>query len=159
MWGWLAWQLGAKAYEVVRKHDAGRISPQGEEIQQLLAAAERPVLFLLDEVLKYCEAAGAVPVRDSTLQRQVLNFLHNLTVEVSNSKNTVMVYSLQWSHRQAMGNIALLQTLDTLTSRVDQVREPVRGDEVLGVIKRRLLAAESSQMVRLPTASVTDNLG
>ena len=147
MWGWLAWQLGADAYKVVQKHDEGRISPQGDEIKQMLQSTDRPVLLLLDEVLKYCEATGAVPVLDSTLQRQVLNFLHNLTVEVSNNTNAVMVYSLQWSHRQAMGNIALLQTLDTLTSRVDQVREPVRGDEVLGVIKRRLLAAEPADAV------------
>lgn len=142
MWGWLAWQLGADAYKVVQKHDEGRISPQGDEIKHMLQTTNRPVLLLLDEVLKYCEATGAVPVLDSTLQRQTLNFLHNLTVEVSNSPKAVLVYSLQWSHRQAMGNLALLQTLDTLTSRVDQVREPVRGDEVLGVIRKRLLAAE-----------------
>jgi hypothetical protein len=153
MWGWLAWQLGANAYKVVQKHDEGRISPQGDEIKQMLQATSRPVLLLLDEVLKYCEATGAVPVLDSTLQRQTLNFLHNLTVEVSNTPNAVMVYSLQWSHRQAMGNIALLQTLDTLTSRVDQVREPVRGDEVLGVIKRRLLAAEPPEAAARQVAS------
>jgi predicted AAA+ superfamily ATPase len=148
MWGWLAWQLGPEVYKVVQKHDEGRISPQGDEIKQMLRSANRPVLLLLDEVLKYCEATGATPVLDSTLQRQTLNFLHNLTVEVSApGSNAVMVYSLQWSHRQAMGNIALLQTLDTLTSRVDQVREPVQGDEVLGVIKKRLLAAEPADAV------------
>lgn len=54
----------------------------------------------------------------------------------------VMVYSLQWSAREALGNVALLEELDKLTSRKDQVREPVRGDEVLAVVKRRLLAAE-----------------
>ncbi|NOT00635.1 MAG: DUF499 domain-containing protein [Phycisphaerales bacterium] len=145
MWGWLAWQLGARAYHVVQKHDQDRVSPQGDEIKMMLEAAGKPVLLLLDEVLKYCEATGAVAVLDSTAQRQTLNFLHNLTVEVSNSRNAVMVYSLQWSHRQAMGNIALLQTLDTLTSRVDQVREPVKGDEVLGVIRKRLLAAEPAE--------------
>jgi hypothetical protein len=142
MWGWIAWQIGEKAFKVVQKHDADRVSPQGDEIREMLAASERPVLILLDEVLKYMEASGAVILGDSTLQRLSLNFIQNLTVEVANSKNAVMVYSLQWSARQAMGNIALLQTLDALVSRVDQVREPVTGDEVLAVVKRRLLAGD-----------------
>ncbi|MBN2133793.1 MAG: ATP-binding protein [Sedimentisphaerales bacterium] len=142
MWGWLAWQIGPKAFEVFEKHDRERICPQGDEIRAMIAAEGRPVLFLLDEVLKYMESAGSVILGDSTLQRLALNFLQNLTVEVANSKTAVMVYSLQWSARQALGNIALLQTLDTLVSRVDQVREPVTGDEVLAVVKRRLLAED-----------------
>ena len=142
MWGWLAWQIGPKAFATFEKLDTERTCPQGEEIRAMLTAEGRPVLLLLDEVLKYMEAAGAVILGDSTLQRQALNFIQNLTVEVANSRNAVMVYSLQWSARQAMGNIALLQTLDTLVSRVDQVREPVTGDEVLAVVKRRLLGAE-----------------
>lgn len=147
MWGWLAWQIGPKSYAVIEALDRDRVSPQGDDIREMLAAEGRPVLFLLDEVLKYMEAAGAVIIGDSTLQRQALNFLQNLTVEVANTTNAVMVYSLQWSARQALGNIALLQTLDTLVSRVDHVREPVTGDEVLAVVKRRLLAQEPSQDV------------
>ena len=147
MWGWLAWQIGPRAYEVVARHDEQRVSPQGDEIQAMLAAEGRPVLVLLDEVLKYMEAAGAAIIGESTLQRQALNFLQNLTVEVANSRNAVLVYSLQWSARQAMGNLALLQTLDTLVSRVDQVREPVTGDEVLSVIKTRLLAKPPDEQV------------
>ena len=153
MWGWLAWQLGAEAYKVVAKHDEDRVSPQGDEIAAMLSAPGSPVLLLLDEVLKYMEAAGAVGVRDSTLQRQALNFLQNLTVEVARSKTAVMVYSLQWSSRQALGNMALLQTLDVLTSRVDQVREPVTGDEVLAVVKRRLLGGEPSADVEKQVAT------
>jgi hypothetical protein len=154
MWGWLAWQLGPKAYQVVARHDAGRVSPQGEEVQAMLAAERMPVLLLLDEVLKYMEAGGNVLLGDSTLQRQTMNFLHNLTVEVAGGRQAVMVYSLQWSVRQAMGNIALLQTLDALVSRVDQVREPVSGDEVMAVFKRRLLGEEPAAEVADPVAAV-----
>ncbi len=142
MWGWLAWQLGPEAYKVVANHDANRVSPAGDEIKAMLEATGKPVLLLLDEVLKYMERAAAVPVRDSTLQRQAMDFIQNLTVEVAASANAVMVYSLQWSAREAMGNVALLEQLDKLTSRKDQVREPVTGDEILAVVKRRLLGAE-----------------
>ena len=144
MWGWLAWQIGAEAYKVVQKHDVDRVSPAGDEIKAMLGAYGRPVLLLLDEVLKYMERAAAVGVKDSTLQRQAKDFIQNLTVEVSNSTNAVMVYSLQWSAREALGNVALLEELDKLTSRKDQVREPVTGDEVLAVVKRRLLGDEPS---------------
>ncbi|MGC9261431.1 MAG: ATP-binding protein [Phycisphaerae bacterium] len=142
MWGWIAWQLGPAAFKIVQKHDAGKIAPSGDEIKAMLEAAGKPVLLLLDEVLKYMERAAAVAVNDSTLQRQAKDFIQNLTVEVANSTHAVMVYSLQWSAREAMGNVALLEELDKLTSRKDQVREPLTGDEVLAVVKRRLLAAD-----------------
>ncbi len=147
MWGWLAWQLGPKAFKEVKKHDADRVSPAGDEIKAMLEAEGRPVLLLLDEVLKYMERAAAVGVKDSTLQRQAKDFLSSLTVEVGNSTNAVMVYSLQWSAREALGNVALLEELDKLTSRKDQVREPVTGDEVLAVVKRRLLREDPSDEV------------
>lgn len=158
IWGWLAWQVGPKAYEVVRKHDADRVSPAGDEIKDMLQAEGRSVLLLLDEVLKYMERAAAVGVKDSTLQRQAKDFIQNLTVEVSNSTNAVMVYSLQWSAREALGNIALLEEIDHLTSRKDQVREPVTGDEVLCVVKRRLLAEEPSDDVALQVATEYGNV-
>jgi hypothetical protein len=145
VWGWIGWQLGKDAFKVVQTHDRDRVSPSGDEVKDMLEAAGKPVLLLLDEVLKYMERAAAVAVQESTLQRQAKDFLQNLTVEISNSKNAVMVYSLQWSAREALGNVALLEELDKLTSRKDQVREPVTGDEILAVVKRRLLSAEPAE--------------
>ena len=144
MWGWLAWQIGGeKAFGLVAGHDKDRVAPGGDVIQQLLTtgADGRPVLLLLDEVLKYMERSAAVAVLDSTLQRQTKDFFQSLTVEVSNSINAAMVYSLQWSAREALGNIALLQEMDKLAARVDQLREPVTGDEILPILQRRLLGA------------------
>ncbi len=144
MWGWLAWQLGGEiAYRIVAGHDADRVSPGGDVVRELLTkgAGGRPVLLLLDEVLKYMERAAAVAVLDSTLQRQAKDFFQTLTVEVAGSRNAAMVYSLQWSAREALGNVALLEEIDKLAARVDQLREPVSGDEILPVLQRRLLGA------------------
>jgi predicted AAA+ superfamily ATPase len=113
-------------------------SPDGDVIKRLLTG--KPKLFLLDEVLKYMERASSIRLEDSTLQRQALDFLHNLTVEVVNSTSAAMVYSLQWSAREALGNLALLNQLDHLAARVDQLREPVTGDDILYVLQRRLLS-------------------
>jgi hypothetical protein len=144
MWGWLAWQIDPeRAFPIVANHDQDRVAPGGDVIRDLLSkgAGGRPVLLLLDEVLKYMERAAAVPVLDSTLQRQAKDFFQNLTIEVSGSANAALVYSLTWSAREALGNVALLAEIDKLAARVDQLREPVTGDEVLPILQRRLLGA------------------
>jgi len=144
MWGWIAWQIDpAKAFPLVEGHDRDRVAPGGDVVRDVLTkgAGGRPVLLLLDEVLKYMERAAAVAVLESTLQRQAKDFFQNLTVEVAGSKKVAMAYSLQWSSRESLGNVALLQELDKLAARVDQLREPVTGDEVLPILQRRLLGA------------------
>jgi len=140
IWGWIAWQFGPDKFALLEENDRDRVSPGGDLISELLEG--KPKLILLDEVLKYMERAAAVAVLDSTLQRQSKDFLQNLTVEVAASKNAALVYSLQWSAREALGNIALLEEIDHLTSRKDQLREPVVGDEILRVLQKRLLGAD-----------------
>jgi Protein of unknown function (DUF499) len=144
MWGWLAWQIDPeKAFPIVAQHDADRVAPGGDIVREVITkgAGGRPVLLLLDEVLKYMERAAAVGVLDSTLQRQAKDFFQNLTIEVAGSTNAALVYSLTWSAREALGNVALLAEIDKLAARVDQLREPVTGDEILPILQRRLLGA------------------
>jgi Protein of unknown function (DUF499) len=140
MWGWIAAQLGDGPYAAIEKLDRDRVSPSGDDIQKMLAGG--PKLLLLDEVLKYMERAAAVAVLDSTLARQAKDFFQNLTVEVANSPNAVMVYTLQWSARESLDNQALLSELDHMAARVDDLRQPVGDDEIVCVVKRRLLSGE-----------------
>jgi hypothetical protein len=157
MWGWIAWQIDPKkAFPLVADHDKDRVAPGGDVICDLLTkgAGGRPVLILLDEVLKYMERAAAVSVLDSTLQRQAKDFFQNMTVEVAGSEKAALVYSLTWSAREALGNVGLLAEIDKLSSRVDQLREPVSGDEVLPILQRRLLggAPPASSATEVSTA-------
>jgi hypothetical protein len=156
IWGWLAYQFGEEKFKLVEGHDQDRVAPGGDVIKEILAG--KPKLFLIDELLKYIERASAVTVQDSTLRRQALDFIQNLTVEVAGSKNSVLVYSLQWSKREAMDNIALLEALDKITGRVDQLREPVSGDEVLPVLQRRLLAEKPSASVAKDVADAYSDI-
>lgn len=142
MWGWIAWQIDPdKAFPIVAGHDNDRVAPGGDVIREMLTkgAGGRPVLILLDEVLKYMERSAAVSILDTTLQRQAKDFFQNLTIEVAGSEKAALVYSLTWSAREALGNVGLLDEIDKLANRVDQLREPVTGDEVLPVLQRRLL--------------------
>jgi hypothetical protein len=156
MWGWIAWQIDPeKAFPIVAKHDKDRVAPGGDVIRDLLTkgAGGRPVLILLDEVLKYMERAAAVSVLDSTLQRQAKDFFQNLTVEVAGSEKAALVYSLTWSARESLGNVGLLAEIDKLAARVDQLREPVSGDEVLPILQRRLLGSIPDQDVTSEVAT------
>ncbi len=156
MWGWIAWQIDPeRAFPIVADHDQDRVAPGGDVIRRMLTegASGRPVLILLDEVLKYMERAAAVNVLDSTLQRQAKDFFQNLTVEVAGSANAALVYSLTWSAREALGNVALLAEIDKLAARVDQLREPVTGDEILPILQRRLLGASPDHGIATEVAT------
>jgi predicted AAA+ superfamily ATPase len=62
MWGWIAWQLDPQhCYPLVEGHDRDRVAPAGDVIREVLTkgVGNRPVLLLLDEVLKYMERAAA----------------------------------------------------------------------------------------------------
>ena len=144
MWGWIAWSLGGKkGYEIMRQQDEARVAPGADEIMALLA--EGPNLILLDEVLQYLISVGGIKIHQTTLRDETMNFLHRLTGAVGNSVNTALVFSLQSSKRESLEYVNILQTVDHLAARKDQLREPVEGNEVLFVIQRRLLA-------RIPTA-------
>lgn len=153
LWGWIAWSLGGAAlYEKVRYNDENRIAPGGDLIAEILGRQQNPeplTLIMLDEVLQYFERSQAdtTVVGESTLGRQTLVFIQNLSTEIAHSSHAVMIYSLQASTGEAFGNVQLLNMLDHLTARVDAKREPVVGDEILPVLQRRLLKAAPDQSV------------
>lgn len=158
-WGYLAWKIGqAEAYALVKEQDRQRIAPGNDVIRQIIG--DKTVLLLIDELLVYIENAMALTVGDSTFGRQVLTFVQKLTEVVRELPKTVLVYSLQASVQEAVGNEGLLGALDKLVSRIDAKKEPVSGDEVMKVVQRRLfqsigdptviqeIAAEQAELFR-----------
>jgi predicted AAA+ superfamily ATPase len=136
LWGALAAHLGCS--DLMKEQEVRRTAPGGEVVKKMLG--NEPTLILLDEVLRYVERGMGIAVGESNLGRQALEFLETLTTEVANSTKAVLVYSLQASGREAFENIGLLNALDHLAARVDAKREPVIGDEILDVLKKRLLS-------------------
>lgn len=135
-WGELAFRLGGEpGYEQVREHDESGGAPGGDVLRKLLGGG--PTLLLLDEVLVYVEKAGG-RTGDDPLRRQALLFLHTLTEVVRGLPNAAMVFSLQASAHESLGDEALFQELDHLVTRVDAKRQPVDDDEVIRVVQRRL---------------------
>lgn len=139
-WGYLAWQIGGyDAYGLVETQDQQRIAPGNDILRQLFG--DQPVLLLMDELLIYIENAMGITVGDSTFGRQILTFIQKLTEVVRELPKTVLVYSLQASVQEAIGNEGLLSVLDKLVSRIDAKKEPVSGDEVMKVLQRRLFTS------------------
>lgn len=141
MWGHLAWQLAGKAgYELLRNFDADRIAPGGEDIDRLLKASGGG-LIILDEVANYVETAAAVAVHDSTLAAQTRTFLQRLTTRAGQHERVIVVATLPRSdgtQTHGTASLQVLQALQELFGRVQKVREPVQGDEVHEIIRRRL---------------------
>ncbi|MBI2567004.1 MAG: ATP-binding protein [Candidatus Schekmanbacteria bacterium] len=141
MWGHLAWQLAGRAgYELMRNFDANRVSPSGEDIDRVLEAAGGG-LIILDEVASYVETAAAVAVHDSTLAAQTRTFLQRLATRAGHHERVILVATLPRSdgtQTHGMASLQVLQALQELFGRVQKVREPVAGDEVHEIIRRRL---------------------
>ncbi|WP_448588114.1 ATP-binding protein [Thermocrinis sp.] len=150
LWGFLAYQLGS--YELIKEQDQKRVAPGGELVKKILS--DKPTLIILDEVSRYLERSMAEKVGESTLYRQAMEFLQTLTTEVASSKYACMVYSLQASAREFYGDVEILATLDHLASRVDAKREPIRGDEIFFVLRKRLLAEPPDEEIANRVADV-----
>ncbi len=145
-WGYLAWQLGgAAAYNLIKTNDQQRVAPGNDIWRQIIG--DRPTLLLLDEFLIFVQNAMGVKVEDSNLGRQVLTFIQKLTEVVRELPCTVLVYSLQASVQEAIGDEGLLSALDKLVSRIDAKKEPVSGDEVMRVVQRRLFQSIGDETV------------
>jgi len=152
LWGWIAWSLeGKNGYDIIRKDDEGRVAPGADDIVKLLGDA--PNLILLDEVLEYLISAGGIKVVDTTLRDETLTFIKRLTVAVSNTPKSALVFSLQSSKpRETLEYLSLFETIDHMAARKDQLREPVEGNEVLRVIQRRLLGKMPTESDSTPAA-------
>jgi Protein of unknown function (DUF499) len=148
LWGELAYQLGGwPAYDALLVDGDEGPPPGGEKLGRLLADA-KPALVLLDEVLVYAATAKAVTVGSTTLDRQVLLFVQHLTEAVNQTRQAALIYSLQASVGEAVGEEGLLEQLEKIAGRIDERREPVSGDEVLKVVQRRLFAEAGAEDVR-----------
>ncbi len=101
LWGELAYQLGLRtggaeggkaAYELVRKSDEGRTAPSTQPWEKLIG--DDPALIMIDEIGQYLRVSSGVQVGKTTLAEQTVAFLMSLMKFASESKGTVLVYTL-----------------------------------------------------------------
>jgi len=142
-WGALAEQLGK--YDLLRAHDERRMTPGKELLHRLLS--NRPVLILMDEIALYtAKCVDPEKLRESgynieaarAYQTQVLAFMQELTETVKVLPRAALVVTLPSSAPYGEEGERALYQLQQIFGRMEAIYEPVRGEEIYEVIRRRL---------------------
>lgn len=154
LWGELAWQLGAHqggpeggqaAYEIVRKSDEGRTAPGTQVWEKLIG--DEPALLMIDEIAYYLRVArgAAFQAGKTSVAEQTVAFLMSLLKFASESKKTVLVYTLADSS-DAFGKESddLRQELSearSVSARQEHVLTPTAEDEISAIVTHRMFAS------------------
>lgn len=126
-WGELAHQLGN--YPLMEYHDQRQVSPGKDLLHQLIG--NEPVLILMDEIVEFA-------VKAKSYADQLMAFFHELTEVVKVAPRAVMVVTLPSSAPYGEDGERLLRQLQQIFARVETIKNPVEGDEIFEVIRRRL---------------------
>lgn len=154
LWGELAWQLGLhsggeeggrQAYEIVRKSDEQRTAPGTQVWEKLIG--DEPALLMIDEIAYYLRVARGAQFQAgrTSVAEQTVAFLMSLLKFASESKRTVLVYTLADS-ADAFGNESddLRQELAearSVSARQEHVLTPTAEDEVSAIVTHRLFGS------------------
>ena len=118
----------------------GHRAPGSAKISELFDQVGKPIVLLMDEVLNYLTAATAVDVGRSTLAKQALRFVHNLTESVSASNNVTLIATRQSGEHEDYGERELSNDFKQLLDRMARVGTPVADSEIAHIIRSRLFA-------------------
>ena len=157
-WGALAYQLaGDKGLEIVAKHETDYINPAETPLVNLLKLPQNEglsTLILLDETLMYtCTAVKTDPNRYGILR----DFFQVLTQAVKKVNNAAIVASLITADIIADDptDVRVLNMLETIFHRLDEIAEPISQGDVSELLRRRLFEYVAPESTR---RSIVDSL-
>ena len=136
---------GAKAYEVVRKSDEQRTAPGTQVWEKLIG--DEPALLMIDEIAYYLRVARGAQFQSgkTSVAEQTVAFLMSLLKFASESKRTVLVYTLADSS-DAFGKESddlrqVLAEARSVSARQEHVLTPTAEDEVSAIVTHRMFAS------------------
>ena len=135
LWGEMEAQLTGEIQQF-----QGHRAPGSAKISELFNEVGKPIVLLMDEVLNYLTAAVAVDVGRSTLAKQALRFVHNLTESVSASNNVTLIATRQSGEHENYGEADLSNEFKQLLDRMARVGTPVADSEIANIIRSRLFS-------------------
>ena len=159
LWGEMAYQLGgAAAYEEVRKSERDRTAPSTQPWEKLIG--DEPALIMIDEIAEYLRVSGGVQVGETTLAEQTVAFLMSLMKFASESKGTVLVYTLAQSS-DAFGKEsdrvrAALAESKSVSARQEHVLTPTAENEISAIVSHRMFARVDQQAAKETAHSYGD---
>ena len=154
LWGAMAKELmGEDGYRKMRPYEDDLTSPGEDAIMDLIG--DERCLILVDELAIYLAKAAAVTTGESTLAKQTVAFLQELTQVASAMPNLVVVITSldknvvfkdeTESIREILDSDSKLESAkraiedaDRVLSRLVQNRTPTKGEEFAAVVKHRL---------------------
>ncbi len=153
LWGELAWQIGfhqngpeggREAYEIVRKSDEQRTAPGTQVWEKLIG--DDPALLMIDEIAYYLRVARGSQYQagKTSVAEQTVAFLMSLLKFASESKKTVLVYTLADS-ADAFGRESdeLRQELAearSVSARQEHVLTPTAENEISAIVTHRMFS-------------------
>jgi len=140
-WGRLAEQLGR--YGDFQDSDESRTTPGKERLRELFSDA--PTLILMDEIAEYTakvvspkEMAESGESVARAYQSQLFAFFHDLTEAVSSLANCALVVTLTTSSPYGEEGAKVQFQLGQIFGRMRRILEPVHGEEIYEIVRRRL---------------------
>jgi predicted AAA+ superfamily ATPase len=145
LWSELAYQLGGRtAYEVVRKSDEQRTAPGTQVWEKLIG--DDPSLIMIDEIAYYLRVARGAELQGgkTSVAAQTVAFLMSLIKFASESKRTVLVYTLADS-ADAFGKESdelrvELAEARSVSARQEHVLTPTAENEISAIVTHRLFS-------------------
>lgn len=154
LWGLIEKQLTGRIV-----HLGGQVPRGGEALRRVLAAQDRPVLILIDELLQYVTKAEGVRVNDTTLALLTIAFVQELSEAVGSMDNVCVVVTLPSSMNEQFDEeryALLYEKLRKVAGRTRDTISPVSDVDVPRIIRQRLFSSTDEEIRERAEETVKD---
>ena len=144
LWGIIEEQLTGKIDKL-----AGNVSHGGEALREVLETQKQPVLILIDELLHYIIGADGIKVEQSTLAKQTIRFVQELSEAVSVFPQVCVVVTLPSSANEQLDDeryMELHEQLQKFAGRIKDNITPVSDDDIPKIIRQRLFSSTDAEI-------------
>jgi len=144
LWGMIEEQLTGKIDKL-----SGNISHGGEALRKVLEKQNQPVLILIDELLQYVSRADAIKVEQSTLAKQTIGFVQELSEAVSSFSNVCVVVTLPSSTNEQLDGergAELYEQLKNFAGRTKDTITPISDNDIPRIIRQRLFSSTDAEI-------------
>jgi hypothetical protein len=139
LWGMIEEQLTGKIDKL-----NGNVTHGGEALRKILEAQNQPILILIDELLHYVYNAEGIKVEESTLAKQTIGFIQQLSEAVSTLPNVCVVVTLPSSANEHLDDVRyteLHEQLLKVAGRTKDTITPISDNDIPKIIRRRLFSS------------------
>ncbi len=144
LWGMIEEQLTGKIEKLT-----GNVSHGGEALRKVLETQNKPILILIDELLQYVSKADGVKVEQSTLAKQTIGFVQELSEAVSSFSNVCVVVTLPSSANEQLDDerhTELYEQLQKFAGRTKDTITPVADNDIPKIIRHRLFSSTDAEI-------------